>query len=586
MLLALVAVTWITTRSVRHFHLEQTIADLVAQAELLRDQVEPYLASGDDPALNALAQRLGKRAETRITVVREDGTVLADSDHAPEEMLPHTGRARPELAAAFEGQRGHDTRYSHTLQRTMLYVAIPLISPANDATRPRPDGALRMSIPMTTLDTAVRSIRSQIVFGAVVVAVVFLLVGWALARRISEPLEGLRSAAQAYARGELRQVLPVSDIEEISSLATSMSTMAAQIDERLQTITQQRNEREAILISMVEGVLAVDADERIVSLNQGCSRMLGIDPDFARGKRIQETIRIPDLQALVLKTLSEPGNVEGTIILRNGDERFLHVHGSTLRDSRGKPIGAVLVLNDITRLQRLERMRRDFVANVSHELKTPITSVKMAVEALEDLPLEAGEQARRFLMIIARQASRLEAIVEDLLHLSRIEQSAEGDAIDFTDADLDHVLTAAIQACAPKAAQRHILIELSSEPDLCGRLNPTLLENAVVNLIDNAVKYSPEGTTVQVVARQETGDFVIEVHDQGPGIGSEHLERIFERFYRVDKGRSREMGGTGLGLSIVKHIAQAHGGSIRAVSTPGAGSTFVIRLPVGGPRKA
>jgi len=584
MLLALAAVTWFTTQSVRRFHLEQTTRDLVAQAELLRDVIEPYLFRPDAEELNAFCKRVGERAGTRITVVRADGTVMADSQEDPAQMGPHTGVARAELGAAFDGRTGRATRYSHTLRRTMLYVAVPLHASEDGSGWRRPGGALRMSIPMTTLEEAIRSLRSQIIWEAIIVAAIFVLVGWILARRVSRPLEGLRRAAQAYARGDLKQVLPFSEIEEIAALTESMAQMAAGIDERLQTITRQRNEREAILLSMVEGVLAVDADERIVSVNQGCARMLGIDPVGARGKRIQETIRIPDLQALLRKTLSKPGSVEGTVILRNGEERVLQIHGSTLRDEHGHPVGAVLVLNDMTRMHRLERMRRDFVANVSHELKTPITSVKMAVEALEDLPIEGGEQARRFLMIISRQAGRLEAIVEDLLHLSRIEQGTENEAIDFVDADIEHVLAAAAQACAPKAAQKRILVEVHCEADLRGRMNPTLLENAVVNLIDNAIKYSAEATTVQLNAYREKGEFVIEVHDQGPGIESQHLERIFERFYRIDKGRSRELGGTGLGLAIVKHIAQAHGGSVRAESRPGIGSTFRLRVPVAGLR--
>lgn len=582
MILALLAVTWFTTRSIREFHIEQTTQDLLSRAELLREQVCAHLESGDPDALESLSPlcvRQGERSGTRVTVIRPDGEVIADSEEDPTQMVPHPGTARPELAAAFEGRVGQETRYSRTLQRTMLYVAIPLFAGPTADEQPRVIGALRLSVAATTLEASLRSIRNQIVVGAMVVALLFGLVSWWLARRITGPLEGLRRAARAYAGGHLNQDLPVSNIDEVATLADSMSQMAAEIKERLHTITLQRNEREAILSSMAEGVLAVDAEERIVSMNLECARILQINLEEARGRSIQETVRIPALQRLVLQALTDREQVAGSVTLRNGEERYLHIHGAPLKDARGTSIGAVLVLGDVTRLHKLERMRRDFVANVSHELKTPITSIRMAVEALEDRPTQADEQARQFLMILARQAGRLEAIIDDLLHLSRIEQGLDGDPVEFLDSEVEHVLSAAIQVCEPKANGKKIRLDMDCEPGLEARINPPLLENALVNLIDNAIKYSDEGTAIRIVARRAEGKIEIQVRDQGSGIAPEHLDRIFERFYRVDKGRSRELGGTGLGLAIVKHIAQSHGGAVRAQSQVGAGSVFTVTLP-------
>jgi two-component system phosphate regulon sensor histidine kinase PhoR len=238
-------------------------------------------------------------------------------------------------------------------------------------------------------------------------------------------------------------------------------------------------------------------------------------------------------------------------------------------------------LNDVTRLRRLENIRRDFVANVSHELKTPVTAIKGSVETLLDGALQKPEDARRFLEIVTRQADRLNAIIDDLLSLSRIEQEAERHEIPLQRSHLNEVLRGAVQACEVGAAAKSIRIGLSCPEPLLARINPPLLEQAIVNLIDNAVKYSRPESEVRVEARPENGEILILVRDHGCGIGKEHLPRLFERFYRVDKARSRKEGGTGLGLAIVKHIVQAHAGTVTVASVPGEGSTFTIHLPTG-----
>ncbi|MEX2561444.1 MAG: ATP-binding protein, partial [Pirellulales bacterium] len=254
-------------------------------------------------------------------------------------------------------------------------------------------------------------------------------------------------------------------------------------------------------------------------------------------------------------------------------------HGTALRDAGGHSIGAVIVLNDVSRLRQLENMRRDFAANVSHELKTPVTSIKGFVETLLDGAMRDSQDSERFLRIIARQADRLDSIIEDLLSLSRIEK--EGDAADLvlTLAELRGVLESALHDCDSKASERGIRIALSCDDGLQARINPPLLEQAVTNLLDNAIKYSEPAGEVQLSGQTAGGEVLIVVRDQGCGIAEEHLSRLFERFYRVDKARSRKLGGTGLGLAIVKHIVLAHRGQVTVESAPSAGSTFTIHLP-------
>jgi two-component system phosphate regulon sensor histidine kinase PhoR len=261
--------------------------------------------------------------------------------------------------------------------------------------------------------------------------------------------------------------------------------------------------------------------------------------------------------------------------------RFFHVHGASLADPQAERGGAVIVLSDMTRIHRLENLRRDFVANVSHELKTPVTSIQGFVEALMDGGPDDPEQGQRYLGIIAKHAERLNAIIDDLLSLSRLEEGAERRAILFEDVELKPALEAAVELAGIRAEQKHIKIQLSCDESISAKINAPLLEQAIVNLVDNAVKYSDEGTTVSIEVSQEDKEIAISVKDTGCGIPQEHLARIFERFYVVDKSRSRKLGGTGLGLAIVKHITLVHGGHVGVESAPGEGTTFTIHLPRG-----
>jgi two-component system phosphate regulon sensor histidine kinase PhoR len=267
-------------------------------------------------------------------------------------------------------------------------------------------------------------------------------------------------------------------------------------------------------------------------------------------------------------------------VLYNNGERFLQTHGTSLKNVQGENIGAVVVLNDVTRIRRLENVRRDFVANVSHELKTPITGIKLSVDSIFGGAIADHEESIKFLHIISRQADRLNAIVEDLLRLSRIEQEAEAAQITLGKHRIKNVLEVAVQTCEVKACDKKISLELTCPADISAKINPPLLEQAVVNLIDNAIKYSEPDSMIQVMAGKTDTEVTIQVEDQGCGIGKQHLPRLFERFYLVDKARSRKLGGTGLGLAIVKHIIQAHGGRVSVESTPGKGSTFFIHLPL------
>ncbi|WP_432823307.1 ATP-binding protein [Trichloromonas sp.] len=571
-LIVLLAVSWYISGALRAFHFQQTAVDLEARARLIEGHFDGLWSASRSTAVDALCKQLGDVSATRITVILPDGQVLGDSQEESARMDNHAGR--PEVARALSGGVGVSTRFSNTLQQDTMYVAIPVIE--GETVR----GSLRVSIPVTTLAHSLSGIYLRLAGVGLLIALVAAALSLLVSRRISRPLEEMTRGAQRFARGELERRLAVTGSAEIAALGEALNQMAAELDGRIQAMARQRNELEAVLSSMSEGVLAVDKDERILRLNRAAARLMAIDAKKAPGRRILEVVRKAELQRFLARTLASRESEEGDILLSSPEgERYLQVHGAPLQDVQGEEIGALVVFSDVTRLRRLESVRRDFVANVSHELKTPITAIKGSVETLLAGAMNEPQAAERFLAIVARQSDRLEAIIDDLLALSRVEQDAEQDAVPLALGGIRPVLVAAQQACQQAADEKNVEIRLFCSAAVRGRINAPLLEQAVVNLLTNAIKYSPAGGKLVIDSAQLGEQLMIKVQDWGCGIASEHLTRIFERFYRVDPARSRKLGGTGLGLSIVKHIIQAHGGQVVVHSTPGEGSVFTLILP-------
>ena len=570
---ALLTVGGYASNSLREFYYDRTAEDLKARAWMIERQVARKNFSFNPSSLNSLSRDLGIKTKTRITIIDLSGQVLGDSDEEPSRMDNHADR--PEFITALQGETGMAVRFSNTLEEQMMYLAVPIIR------EDKLSGVARISIPITFIEQALRTIEFKI--GGVGLAVALLAAGISLiiSRRISHPLEQMKHSAESIARGDWKKPLSVnSDSVEISALSNALNQMALQLEDRIKTITNQSNESEAVLSSMVEGVLAVDAAENIIRLNKAAGKLLEIKPDSAEGRPIHEVVRNSLLREFIERTLSGIENVETDLTIGNQNEIFLQAHGAVLKDMQEKSIGAVIVLNDVTRLRRLETVRKDFVANVSHELKTPITLIKGFVETLQQGALEKREEAERFLNIMSKQVERLNAIIEDLLSLSRLEQDSGKSAISMEKTKVLQILESAIRDCESKLLEKKISIQLNCSNELEVFANSPLLNQAVLNLVDNALKYSEQGEKITVEAFVTGTEIVIEVQDWGCGIGSEHLPRLFERFYRIDQARSRQMGGTGLGLAIVKHIVQEHGGSVSVNSTLGKGSRFSIHLPI------
>ena len=581
-LCTVLAVSWYATTTFKKFYYDQMVEDIEARALLLEQKILDLIRESP-AALQEFCRQAGRRAHTRITVVAPDGTVWADSNEDPQVMEGHGNR--PEITRAYSGRIGSSLRFSETLSQDMLYVAIPL--------RLRPvdkPGALRLSVPATALNTVLGIIRIRVFLASLLTVLLAAVVSRQLALRISRPLEAIKQGAEQLSSGAKTRLINLHEHDlslEMSSLILSLNRMAEQLMERVLLTRRQHNELEAVFSSMAEAVIAVDAEECVIRMNRAAGRLFRLDPQRGKDRPVQGMLRNPELMEMIRATLRGNISAEDEIELFDGQQRtILEVRVVPLQDSALQPIGALTVMNDVTRINRLENVRRDFVANVSHELKTPITVIKGYVETLLDGGLSGHADGNTFLRIILRQAGRLDAIIDDLLSLSRIENTAASHerTLEFTLKELTPVLRAALQTCKLKAEEKQVHLDLHCPPDLKAIHNPPLLEEAVVNLLNNAVTYSPSGSAViiRAVSQRESGKkkwIIIAVEDKGCGIQQEHLDRIFERFYRCDKARSRENGGTGLGLSIVKHIARSHGGTVAVESQFGRGSTFTLKLP-------
>lgn len=558
--------------AIQQFHQEQLFLQLEGNARYFGTLINNQFAVEYGQEIDRLCKSVGQQLAIRITIVLSSGLVLGDTEEDPARMVNHANR--PEIQQALAGQVGTSTRFSYTLGKDLVYVAIPFYEEKTII------GVVRTSMPVKTVEQPLRLLYRQLVITGILIAGVSAIISLLISRHITKPIERIRQSALRFAHGDLTHRINIPAPEEIEVLADTMNQMSSQLAERIQTVTKQRNELEAVLENMVEAVIIVDRQERLIRCNQAAIRLFKLNPAMIGRRSIQETIRNADIQRFIKKTFEQGSPVEDVLRLYVEQERFLHVHGTSLYETEDHIEEILLVFHDITRLKQLENMRREFVANVSHELRTPITSIVGFIETLQDGAIHDPGNAGRFLSIIERNANRLNSIINDLLTLSKIEQGKENKEIALEDDRIKDVLDTAILVCKERASKHQLTILLDCNEMLRARINTPLLEQAVTNLLDNAIKYSDPGTQIQVKAIQEGQEVIISVEDSGCGIAAEHLPRLFERFYRVDKARSRTLGGTGLGLAIVKHIANAHQGRAIVESAPGKGSTFSIVLPM------
>jgi two-component system phosphate regulon sensor histidine kinase PhoR len=559
--LLLGAALWGESR-IRAFHREEVTRRLATATHLLEDLARDGFSGRIPPAeLRARIDALRLGGPIRVTLIADDGEVLADT----AARLPLRNHAeRPEVLAARSSGTGSDARTSESTGVGTLYLARRLDGPSGVA------GFLRLAEPLERAEAEVAGLRNTLLVG---LGVYLLLVSAFVARGVARPLEAMEAAAADLAAGAADVRVEPEGPPEVQRLAVSLRRMADRIRERMDAERRARTELEAVLAGIGEGVVAVDGRERILFMNDAGARILGLPSPLPAGGALWETLRFPELEVPVREALrgGRPGPRDAASPARDG--RVLEVLAGPLAGGNG----AVAVLRDVTEVRRLERIRMDFVANVSHELRTPLAGVSGALETLEDAGLDGGERAR-FLAIARRNAERMRALVKDLLDLSVIEAEEAAPARDRF--PLDRPVRAAAAALADMADRCRVALVVepgAASPEVEG--SERRMEQAVGNLVENALKYTPAGGRVLLRVRESGAEAAVEVADTGMGMPAAALPRIFERFYRVDPSRSREMGGTGLGLAIVKHVVRAHRGRVEVASTEGAGTTFTITLP-------
>jgi two-component system phosphate regulon sensor histidine kinase PhoR len=564
-------------RALERHTIESLKIGLVTSARLVHDLL---LLPGGQPAgpelMQRLVERYGATLGTRVTVIAADGVVLGDSEREPTGMAAMENPAgRPEVQAALAGGIGSDVRWSPTLGVDMLYVAVPLEGPS------RPRGAVRLAAPLTEVAKASGSIRRALGIGAALAIAVVLGVGAFLSRRVTRPVVRMQAIAQRMAAGDFEQRVPAAGGDEVAELGHALNRMALALRDKVQTLEAERTEVQAILERMVEGVIALDERGRILLMNPGARAIFDLRDGTAgrvAGRPLLEVVRQKALFDLVeaCRDAAPPEGSRREVELGPPVNRILRAHAVPVPFAR-QGTGVVLVLHDVTELRRLERVRAEFVANVSHELRTPLTSIKGYLETLLDGALDDPAHARRFLETAHIHAERLGRLVDDLLQLSDVETGKV--AIRVEPIRLRELAGAVATMFEPQASQKGLAV-LNEVPSLAVQADPDRLSQILVNLVDNAVKYTPDGGRITLKAAGGPAGMVeVAVADTGIGIPSLDLPRITERFYRVDKARSRELGGTGLGLAIVKHLVQAHGGALTIESTLGKGTTVRFTLP-------
>jgi two-component system phosphate regulon sensor histidine kinase PhoR len=513
-------------------------------------------AAGREAELNALTSGMGRRAQARITVVSPDGTVLADSEQEPARMENHA--SRPEIAAAMSGVTGVSVRFSSTLGRDMLYVAVPMILPDGRT------AVVRASAPRSELEAAGTVFaRSTLLFASILLAV-SLLAALLIARSILTPLGQLSHTVGRFAGGDFSARIHLRGADEVARLASRFNDMGEKVQALFNEVSRRTRELDGIFSSVTQGIALLDGGSCIVRANRAFAEIVGaVD---VQGMKIWEAVKTAGLVEYVERARRGALPTEEIEI---GDRRFLCTAAAM-----GEGAGLILVLQDISGPERLEKLKRDFVTNASHELRTPLTAIKGFVELLEG---ELSGEAARRLAAIERNVERMTAIVEDLLRLSRL----EGGEPDFSPAELDlgRLVRETAEGFGRRAQEKGLSLSVNTPPEpLRIRADGFQLERMLVNLVDNAVKYTERGE-IRVELFGDAGAARIEVTDTGIGIPKEYIPRIFERFFVVDKSRSRALGGTGLGLSLVKHIVMLHGGRIEVDSAPGGGTKFTVTFP-------
>ena len=553
--------------------LKQVENRLSKNAFLLKGIIEKdYEGRQPSYEIDTLVKSLGKEINERITFIDHHGTVLGDTEIAPKDLKKFEDHSRrPEYIKALKESHGTAIRYSTTLKMDMMYLAVKV------AAEGKFFGVVRVAVPLTQVKSLIRNTEYSLATAFVLCAVLILILNIFVSKSLSQPVEEITLAAEEISKGNFDVKARRGAKGELGALGQSINHMASEIKKRVREITQEKETLKTILRGMSDAVMVVDNQGKIILINSVLEELLQ-GPSDVSGKTPVEVIRNAELQDGFAQALEkgETFSMELSVATPEANRIFdVTIARLALHDRTG---GAVAVFHDITDLKRIEEMRKDFVANVSHELRTPLTSIKGYAETLCEEGIESLPKAESFAQIILKHANRLSALLQDLLSLTRLE--SENMPILRNEFDLRKVVDGAVLVVKPSAETKNLNIKTESVPEkTMVWANRDQIGQALINLLDNAVKYTPKRGSITVSVTDAGNEVHVTVADTGIGIPREHLNRIFERFYRVDKNRSRELGGTGLGLSIVKHIVQSNGGRVWVQSELEGGSAFSFSLP-------
>lgn len=574
--IVIIAITIIITvalsyNKVQSYFQNQLESNATVQIEMLEKILNLELDRGNLD-FEKIADTYGIYHERRITIIDMVGVVLGDSMTDPSTLDNH--KLRPEVKVALNGGRGLSMRYSETLKEYLYYFAIPI-------NHPEFQGVLRISYPAVNIQTLLWDITNSFLFALIIGVVLSIATAYLFTRRIIEPIDELTSTAKLISSGDFARKAYVNSKDQVGELADSFNEMTFQLSKIIHDNEQKNAELEAILKSMSVGLVAVDEDFKIILCNDAFQQMLGNHQDLV-GMLFYEATRNKQLFNVIEKSIEDDEYIEEEArLVYNNQEQLFKITASPIKSrlNHDQRTGALILLENISNLRKLENIRRDFVSNVTHELKTPLTSIKGFVEALKGGAMDEKPMALRFLDIIDIETERLTSLIDDILSLSEIETMRIDSVI--SEQDLGQIVFEIGDVLSTQLKEKGLEFNVNIQKDLPPyRCNKNRIKQLFINLIDNSVKYTEKGSIdVEIKQSIDRQHVIIKVKDTGIGIEEQHIERLFERFYRVDKGRSRKQGGTGLGLSIVKHIVELYHGTIDVKSVYGEGTTMKVRLP-------
>ena len=550
------------TKDFYYDHVEKDLHDRAKLTSKIISQNPELISSAQE-----LAKSAGSIANMRVTIIDQDGVVVGDSDQEPGQMDNH--KNRPEILEALNEGVGSSQRFSKTLNQEMMYLAIPMEFEDNKWT-------VRVSMSLNNLELILADLQKQVTYLGLIIGLILFLISLFISRQVTIPLQLMRKDAENYVNTlQLADPLPTPKTKELASLSISLNKMAVEMDKKIKIIQQEKDDREELLSSMQDGIISLNKKMEILSINDIAKEYLQIDSDHIVGQKISSVVRQKKVIAFIKKVKKNKGKTQDEIVIKTNKKRTMIINGTPLVKGE-KMSGILITMNDVTFQKQLERVRQDFVANVSHELKTPITSMLGYIEIIQASKIDQDKK-EEFLNKVLNQTNRMNAIIDDLLRLSKIESQEEDSSIELFEMPLAPILEGAAEDVSENSKQSSNRILVHCD-DVMVNADAQLLREAIVNLLENAIKYGDNGRDIKITV-EDNDQLYIHIENAGEPILPKYREKIFQRFYRIDKSRDRRAGGTGLGLAIVKHISLVHNGEVLVSDSKIGKCRFTIMLP-------